>query len=236
MMHSCSNINRSLSTTKVHHSRWTTPSRGRGDLSRARAGFLKSIFGDDAKPEPATSTAQSSAVSFPPYTIFKQTKQYDLRLYDVYPVVEVQYQRRDEGYLALGTYFDGRNSASLKFQESQPVVMRYEPGGKKSMQLHVGRTKDGTAGPFTVTELPAPSDPQVSLSIAGGEVLAVLRFEGNITPVSAEAARKQLLAALQADGLQVAEEEAQGLFRVAQYGPLFSLSTRVNEMMLRVKV
>jgi hypothetical protein len=48
------------------------------------------------------------------------------RLYEVYPVVEVQYQRRDEGYLALGTYFDGQNAAGVKFQETQPVVMRYE--------------------------------------------------------------------------------------------------------------
>ena len=37
-----------------------------------------------------------------------------------------------------------------------------------------------------------------------------------------------------ADGLKLAEEEAAGAFRLAQYGPLNSLSTRVNEVLLRV--
>ena len=37
-----------------------------------------------------------------------------------------------------------------------------------------------------------------------------------------------------ADGLRLAEEEAAGAFRLAQYGPLNSLSTRVNEVLLRV--
>lgn len=70
---------------------------------------------------------------------------------------------------------------------------------------------------------------------AGGELVAVLKFEGYITPDAAEAARKKLLAALAADGVSLAEAEAGGLFRVAQYGPVFSLSTRVNEMMLKIK-
>ena len=36
------------------------------------------------------------------------------------------------------------------------------------------------------------------------------------------------------DGLQLGDEESEGAFRLAQYGPLNSLSTRVNEVMLRV--
>lgn len=39
-----------------------------------------------------------------------------------------------------------------------------------------------------------------------------------------------------AEGLKLAEEEAAGAFRLAQYGPLNSLSTRVNEVLLRVLV
>lgn len=37
-----------------------------------------------------------------------------------------------------------------------------------------------------------------------------------------------------ADGRQLAEAEEGGLFRLAQYGPVNSLSTRVNEIVLRV--
>ena len=36
------------------------------------------------------------------------------------------------------------------------------------------------------------------------------------------------------DGIALAPEDAAGGFRVAQFGPLFSLSTRVNELLLRV--
>jgi hypothetical protein len=49
------------------------------------------------------------------------------RLYDAYPVIRVPYQRRDEGYSALGSFMEGANSGQVVFTESQPVVMRYEP-------------------------------------------------------------------------------------------------------------
>jgi hypothetical protein len=37
-----------------------------------------------------------------------------------------------------------------------------------------------------------------------------------------------------ADGLKLADAETAGLFRLAQYGPLFSLATRVNEIWVAV--
>jgi hypothetical protein len=131
-----------------------------------------------------------------------------------------------------------------------------------------------------VTHLPAPIDPGIRLSVAGGELLAVMPFEGYITPEAAAAVRAKLAAALQAgasacrvrlcgvgpaacspdgkrcvthcsalacplhvccwlaaDGLALAPEEAEGFFRVAQYGQVYTLlQTRLNEMMLRVLV
>ena len=39
-----------------------------------------------------------------------------------------------------------------------------------------------------------------------------------------------------ADGLVLGEEEAAGGIRLGQYGPLNSLSTRINEVMLRVQL
>lgn len=38
------------------------------------------------------------------------------------------------------------------------------------------------------------------------------------------------------DGLQLADAEEGGVFRLAQYGPLHSLSTRINEIWLAVKL
>lgn len=48
-------------------------------------------------------------------------------MYDVYPFVTTPYERRDEGYLALGSYMEGRNADSAKMNLTQPIMMRYEP-------------------------------------------------------------------------------------------------------------
>lgn len=40
---------------------------------------------------------------------------------------------------------------------------------------------------------------------------------------------------MRADGLSLAEEEAEGLFRCGQYGAVYQLAGRLNEMLLRVK-
>lgn len=38
------------------------------------------------------------------------------------------------------------------------------------------------------------------------------------------------------DGLKLAADEAEGFFRVAQYGQVYTLQTRLNEMMLKVEL
>jgi hypothetical protein len=49
------------------------------------------------------------------------------RLYDVYPIVEMDYSRREEGYLTLGQYFDGANAAKARLGFTAPIIMRYQP-------------------------------------------------------------------------------------------------------------
>jgi hypothetical protein len=63
------------------------------------------------------------------------------------------------------------------------------------MQLYVA----GRPG-STIADLPAPTDPGVRLRVAGGELMAVLQFEGYITPAAAAEARQKLVTALQAGG------------------------------------
>ena len=62
-----------------------------------------------------------------PYQPVKNGEAYDLRLYSPYPVAEVEYSRRDEGFLALGEYMSGANAAGSRFLETQPIVMGYYP-------------------------------------------------------------------------------------------------------------
>ena len=59
--------------------------------------------------------------------LLKSTKDYELRIYDVYPFATTLYERRDEGFLALGSYMEGHNSESARMNLTQPIVMRYEP-------------------------------------------------------------------------------------------------------------
>ncbi|GMH33157.1 hypothetical protein BSKO_00991 [Bryopsis sp. KO-2023] len=173
----------------------------------------------------------TSGPQFPPYTVVYDGPQYSLRMYDPYPVVRMSYQRRDEAFLALGTYFDGRNEGSIRFKETQPAIMTHAPEGTKTMELFVGDSKDGKGS----SKPPLPGHPELYLAAGGGELVAVQQFEGNITPPEAQAVRQKLISALQKDGVQLAENEENGGFRVAQYGALFSLG-RLNELMLKVKL
>jgi ABC-type sugar transport system ATPase subunit len=83
--------------------------------------------------------------------------------------------------------------------------------GRKVMQMMVGTCKAGqqpqqqqqqqpagSSRADSIKALPAPTDPSVRLAVAGGEVVAVMPFEGYITPEVAAAIRKKLADALQA--------------------------------------
>ncbi|GBF94002.1 hypothetical protein Rsub_07270 [Raphidocelis subcapitata] len=190
------------------------------------------------QPEPATAPPPPAArgVEFPPFQTVSKGPVYDLRFYEPYTVVEMDYRRRETGYLTLGQYQDGANADRAAFNLTQPVVMTYHPDGRKTMALMVGSPRDGGGGGGGGGAPPAPAAPGVRLGVAGGEVVAVLRFPGYITPAAAEEARQRLLAALREDGLQLAEAEAGGLFRVAQYGQVYTLEERLNELMLRVQL
>jgi hypothetical protein len=79
---------------------------------------------------PAVQVATPGTVEnpeFPPYHVLQKGAAYDLRFYEVYPVVEMDYQRREEGYLALGSYQGGGNSSKSRYGHTQPVVMCYHP-------------------------------------------------------------------------------------------------------------
>lgn len=68
------------------------------------------------------------------------------------------------------------------------------------MSMFVGSQRGGGGGSgsaLPVSALPAPTDPAVRLQVAGGELIAVAKFEGYITPTAAEAVRQRLMAALE---------------------------------------
>lgn len=75
---------------------------------------------------------------------------------------------------------------------SHPVALQ----GRKVMRVRISPRDPAAAA----QPPPAPSNPAVGLDIAGGEIVAVVRFEGNATPEVAAAQRRRLEAALAAGG------------------------------------
>lgn len=201
-------------------------------------GGLQKAFGGKKEKLPR----KSENVEFPPCRILKSTKDYELRIYDVYPFVTTPYQRRDEGYLALGSYMEGHNADSAKMNLTQPIMMRYEPAtGLKTMQLYVGSKKGDPPAcqlpmPEPLQHPPLPLDTFVSLEIGGGEVVAVRTFQGQATESVTHQHRLHLIKALELDGISLGLAERAGMFRLAQYGPINSLSIRKNEVLLTVQL
>lgn len=177
---------------------------------------------------------RASNLEFIPYTPIQKTENYDLRLIQPHTVVSTPYQRRDEGFLLLGGYLSGNNEKGLRCVETQPVVMTFRPDGSKMMQIYVVPRESETSD--SNEPLPAPTEREVDLDAAGGELIAAMRFEGNATKEVCERTKDMLLKSLEKDGLSIADAEAAGQFRLAQYGPLHSLSTRINEIWITVKV
>ena len=189
------------------------PSRAR--VARGRATAMAS--GDNKTDE-----------NSPPYQVAQRKDLYELRIYGAYYVAAAPYTNRERGLASLMGYIEGGNEDARVFPATQPLVMRYaedEDGDlDKRMELSLG------AG---VTDPPAPTTDGVGVVAAGGELLAVVGFEGIATPELVGKYRELLTAALDADGIRLAEP---GAFRLATYGQLYSLKPRLNELLLKVKL
>ena len=130
----------------------------------------------------------AAAVEFVPYTPIQKGEKYDLRLIQPHTVISTSYQRRDEGFLKLGSYMSGNNEAGCRCIETQPVIMTFKGEGFKTMQIYVV--------PREGDSVPAPNEASVELDAAGGELIASMRFEGNATKEACEQTRDRLLQSL----------------------------------------
>ena len=167
-----------------------------------------------------------------PFQKAGEKKAYSLRLYQPFPCAETRYINRPDGYLALGSYMSGANSSGIRFPETQPIVMQYaydrgtDPE-EKTMRVYLHGVED----------LPAPNDPSVRLEVGGGEIVAAIKFDGNATKEMCEQYYNYLVARLKEDvGPASVPDDDRLEFSLAQYGPLHSLTPRLNEVWVRVKL
>eukprot|EP00890_Picochlorum_soloecismus_P005112 jgi/Picsp_1/5601/NSC_02960-R1_protein len=174
-----------------------------------------------------------SNVVMVPFTPIDKRAAYDIRLLKPHPVALTYYSNRGEGYLSLGSYMSGGNQNETRFPESQPIVMSYRGQNQqeKTMQVYIV-TENGGPPPLS-------KDRSVTLDVAGGEVIAAKRFEGAAGKEVCDRVRRNLLEALAKDGVltvQDASWDSNYDFQLAQYGPLHSLSPRLNEIWIKVKL
>lgn len=171
-----------------------------------------------------------------PYEAVEANEAYSVRLYTPCIVARTCYERRDEGFLRLGKYFD-----DAKLPQTQPVVMTYPDEASQPPHTPLPFTAEdfaervcaprraarqwsytsdpGRCGTLAYTLLlqessltcyyarrsqdpPAPSDEEVWLDAAGGELLAVLRLPGSATQQACDAGRRRLLDAVTRGRLQ----------------------------------
>jgi len=174
----------------------------------------------------------------PKCEVVQETDAFQLRLYAPFVAAAVEYEKRDEGFLLLGEYLGGANERGARLVFTQPVFVTVDPdAGTKTMAVYVPSVAPAAGGGFQdLGRAPAPEDAAVRLEVAGGSLVAAATLEGNVTPDAAEAARRRLVAALREAGVALTADAERAAFQVLQYGPVYSLKTRVNEVLVGVQV
>lgn len=175
------------------------------------------------------STTSSSEYDVPYDVVNQQTKKsdgYELRVYGAYYVAATPYENRERGLTTLLEYLEGGNEEGAMYPPTQPLTTRYNDEGKTMELALLGRrARESIAAPR--------KDSEVRVIASGGELLAAVEFEGNATPEIAEYYRSNLTSALEKNGLKCASPSA---FRINTFGPLYSLKTRRNELLIEVNL
>lgn len=171
-----------------------------------------------------------------PFTPVENRDGYTLRLLQPHPIARTAYSSRGDGYLTLGSYMSGANQTETRYPESHPIVMSYtteDKDGKdwkKMMQVYLHQ-EDNTQAPAL------PNDKSIIIDIAGGEIIAAKKFEGNATQEVCEQNYRALVGQLEVDfGPNALPAQGTIDFQLAQYGPLHSLSPRLNEIWIKIKM
>lgn len=182
----------------------------------------------------------SKILAGPPYMIpfvpVESRDSYTLRLLQPHPIARTTYTSRGDGYLALGSYMSGDNKDEIKYPETHPIVMSYRMEEKKSgdwlKMMHVYLHQEDNSEPPAL-----PNNENIDIDIAGGVVIAAKKFQGNATQEVCERCYRDLLTQVEADfGPKALPSGALVDFQLAQYGPLHSLSPRLNEIWITIKI
>lgn len=192
-------------------------------------------------------TERAMAVAEPPFSVSIADAPFELREYPGFIVAETWVEGDFDaagraGFRRIANYIFGDNVAdggtSAKIAMTAPVTM--EPASEKiAMTAPVTMENDGQrwrmhfvmpAG-YTLSTLPKPKDPRITLREVPAHRMAVVRFSGFTTQTSMSAQTAKLQAWMQSRGLT-----PKATPQIARYNDPFTLPwNRRNEMMVPVE-
>jgi hypothetical protein len=175
--------------------------------------LLQSIF----------SSSANAGYETPDYRVVSSNGAFEIRDYPSLTVVSAPMPHRgqDGAFMKLFRFIEGRNDRAEKIPMTTPVLMSGTESGTMSFVVPKAVAEHG---------VPAPSNPELSVSTKPASRLAVYRFSGSAKPAAAEAAAKKLLAWVASAGFK---PEGSPIF--AYYDPPWTLwFLRRNEVLVRL--
>lgn len=162
------------------------------------------------------------------YRVELSDGEFELREYPELLVASTNMSRRPDGndgsFMRLFRYISGDNEGNSKISMTVPVFMEPDADGDRGSMAFV------LPAELSETEAPQPTSDQVRLKHRRAGTWAVIRFNGQMTRQTCEAAEQKLRAWLKGRGLS-AEETSE----MAGYDPPWTPSLlRRNEVLIRL--
>ncbi|XP_078432326.1 SOUL heme-binding family protein [Wolffia australiana] len=134
----------------------------------------------------------------PRYEILKRTKDYEIRRYEPFLVVESKSDRLSGsgGFNDVTGYIFGKNTSSEKIPMTTPVFTQTRGDGLSDVSIQIVLPLDRE-----LDRLPSPNVPSITIRKVDQGVLAVSKFSGKATDEIVAREEKELRAALLRDGL-----------------------------------
>lgn len=201
------------------------------------------VFGKTGVAEPAFDLLLSRTSSKCPY---------EIRRYGTRFAIETEYSGEDgAGFMALAGYIgvgsspqndggtsiamtapvvtEARNKKGTSIAMTAPVVTDTAQDGKKRMQFILPAEYD------SMSKVPKPTNPKVTLAELKPQVGAVHKFSGWAKDDKTKSKVTQLVEQLKKDGVDIQEEKAMDTFLLWQYNPPFTIpNLRRNEVWLEM--
>ncbi|BBX06845.1 SOUL family heme-binding protein [Mycolicibacterium aichiense] len=120
---------------------------------------------------------------------------------------------RNQGFRLLARYIFGGNSGSAKIAMTAPVAQ--QPSEKIAMTAPVATQRNASGewvirffmpSKYTLETLPSPNDDRVRLVVVPPETVAVLRFNGSISPDAVSERTNELMKALHRNDIETTGE------------------------------